>query len=158
MNGSSGARHAARSHRIRLGVDAATAFPLFEPIGEGRWAADWRPTFAWPADGEACVGGTFLTDHVDHEAVWVIADYDPPNRIVYVAVAPGVRASRIEVRCHADGSAGTDVDVRYDVTSLSPAGDFRLEGLEEPAFSAMIEHWLVAIERSLAGQGPTHHV
>ncbi len=158
MNASVGHRHASRSHRIRVGVDPAMAFPLFEPIGEGRWAADWRPAFAWPASGEARVGGTFLTDHDGHPAVWVIADHDPPNRIVYATVVPGIRAGRIEIRCEPAGGAKTDVDVRYDVTSLSPAGDACVDGFGEAAFSTMIEQWLVAIERSLAGLGPTHHV
>ena len=148
--------HVTRGATIHLHGSVEQVFPMFEPIGEARWAAGWSPRFLWPADGAAGVGTTFTTDEHGRESYWTIAEYEPGHRIVYSHLVPGSRSGRIEVSC-APADGGTDATVRYDLTALGPPEHDRLLRMSGDDFTHWIGEWEPAINGALAGHGAAAH-
>jgi hypothetical protein len=143
-----------RSATIHLHGSVEQVFPMFEPVGEARWAEGWAPRFLWPADGRVSVGTTFTTLENGHESYWTIAAYEPGRRVVYEHLVPGSRTGRIEVRCAPAADGGTDAVVRYDLTPLGPVEDDRLLRMSEADFSRWIGEWETAINAVLARDVP----
>ncbi|MBV9107915.1 MAG: SRPBCC family protein [Gemmatimonadetes bacterium] len=150
--------HVTRSATIHLHGTVAQVFPMFEPVGETRWAAGWSPRFLWPADGAAGVGTTFTTDEHGRESYWTIAEYEPDHRIVYSHLVPGSRSGRIEVRCAPSADGGTDATVRYDLTALGPPEHDRLLRMTDDDFARWLGEWETAINGALSGhEAAAHH-
>ena len=132
----------ARHHSIRLPMAADAALPLFTPLGEREWIAEWDPVFLYPEDGHTCEGMAFETVHGGVHAIWTCARWQPDRHAAkYVRVAPGSHLAIIDVACAAMGDAETEVSVAYRLTALSAAGDRYLAEITEAAFAQMIGGW-----------------
>ena len=115
--------HVTRSATIHLHGTVAQVFPMFEPVGEARWAAGWSPRFLWPADGAAGVGTTFTTDEHGRESYWTIAEYEPSRRIVYSHLVPGSRSGRsIATTGWRQGGRGAEEERRREGQWCAAAG------------------------------------
>lgn len=140
-----------REHSFILGLPPADALGFFEPIGEKRWAEDWQPVFATPADAQLHDGSVFTVSRphpagsAPVDSVWTVTRYEPPRTIEYRNVLAGLRATRISVRCEATTDRHTRVIVRYVYTGLSEVGDAAIAEVTETAFAKSIEGWGQAI-------------
>ena len=144
------AEHVTRTATIHLDGPVEDVFPLFEPVGEARWAAGWSPRFLWPADGAAQVGTTFTTDERGRESYWSVTEYEPRRRIVYAHLVPGSRSGRIQVSTSPATDGGTTAEVRYDLTALGPVAEDRLLSTSDADFRRWIAEWEMAINAVLA--------
>jgi len=155
------ADHISRTHTIQLAAPPSRVFPLFEPLGEQEWAIDWKPTFLFPATGEAQVGAVFTTQsHQDErESIWTMTHYDPANlQLSYLCVAPGWRTAVIDIRCEAAQDNTTHASISYILTALSESGNEVLSRLTEAHYQTFIASWEKAINHYLAsGQALPHH-
>jgi hypothetical protein len=146
-----------RVAELVLATDPDSAFELFEPVGESRWAAGWVPRFIFPADGTAQTGAVFARDN-EPRSVWLVADYEPDaHRIVYAVFVPGVRVTRLEIQCFAAEPGTTRASIAYSHTSLSERGDAYLARFTADHYAHEMRLWQSAIDAHLAGRPLTHH-
>jgi len=149
-----------RTASIRLAAPPEIVFPLFGPLEEQRWAADWRPAFLYPPSGQAQRNAVFVADHGDGTpAIWTIVEYAPAAyRIAYLRVHPATHVARIDIGCTADGEGATRADVAYTFTGLSAPGNAYIETFSEEYYAAWLRAWEEAINHYLRhGQAPRHH-
>jgi Polyketide cyclase / dehydrase and lipid transport len=118
------------SERIRVALPADEAFQLFTPRGERKWARGWDPTFPAPTDDDSEPGTVFETDAHGRRATWLVTDRERGRRIAYAQVVPDHRAGRITVTLEATNE-GSEVEVVYELTPLSEAGEHDLEQFAE---------------------------
>ncbi|MBA4136699.1 MAG: hypothetical protein C0518_05220 [Opitutus sp.] len=151
---------AEREHAFLVPRPLVEAFHFFEPVGEKTWAEGWRPIFASEHDAMLHDGSVFTvtaphpSSGAPIESVWTISRYDPPHLIEYRNVLPGLRATRITVRCSAAVPHGTRVTVRYTYHALSDGGDAFVAQMTDEKFRGMIESWREAIAAYLARGTP----
>jgi hypothetical protein len=142
------AAHVAYSHAITIPRPMPGALELFTPQGEMAWAEGWDPTWLWPADGATRFGMVFTTDHGGEHTIWTMSRHEPAEGWVqYVRTTPGSRVGVVTVRCSAAGAASTRVEVGYDITALTEAGNAFLGDLTPEKFAAFIDSWREAIAR-----------
>jgi hypothetical protein len=134
---------------VRVPLSAEHAFPLFTPEGERRWVEGWSPSYPQGAHPALSEGLVFEVEKDDGVSTWVVAHLDrSAYRASYVYVLPGRRATLIDISVRDQGSASS-VDVRYDMTSLSPDGD-RLVHRFAAEYEAFLAEWESAIARHVA--------
>lgn len=136
------------SHRAGLALPypPAQAIWLFSAEGERLWLEDqgWNPdVLRGDGFGEndvfALHGTVFIT---------VIFDADA-GRAQYARVKEGETAGMVRVDVRPD-AGGSSVEVRYDMTGLSDAGDAALGHMTDAAFAEEIAGWQKAIEANAA--------
>jgi hypothetical protein len=135
------------SERIRVALPADEAFQLFTPRGEREWAHGWDPTFPAPTDDDSEPGTVFETDAHGRRVTWLVTDREPGRRIAYAQVVPGHRAGRITVTLEAT-TEGSEVEVVYELTPLSEAGEHDLEEFAEN-YGAFLRPWQDEIAKCL---------
>ena len=154
------AGHDTNTHTIPLAGPPDRVFPLFTPLGEKAWAAEWDPAMLYPPSGDPQVGTVFtVSNPAGAQAVWTIADYDPAQyRIAYVVVVPDERLSRIEIRCGPGAGGTTQAEVAYTHTALTPEGNAYIATHTGEFHRHRIESWKTAIDHYLAhGHALPHH-
>jgi hypothetical protein len=140
-----------RKHAIEIPLPITAAFPLFTPLGEMDWIADWRPVFIHPADGATEEGMVFTTGSGAEETFWSCIEWAPESfRVRYARVTPASRFAHVEIRCLAISSNSTRIEVRYEMTALNALGETRLAETTPEAFSTSIEGWKALIEQHIA--------
>jgi hypothetical protein len=145
---------------IQLLAPASEVFPLFTPVDEKLWAAEWDPQLVHPASGEAQEGMVFTTTHAgEPTSIWTIVLFDKGNsRISYVKVTPEKLVTKIDIRCQENPDGSTGAEVTYTHTALSPHGNDFIEGFTEAKYRDQINGWEQAINHTLKhGQAPIHH-
>ncbi len=153
-------QHVSRSATIHLSAAPERVLPLFEPIGEMRWAEGWAPRLLYPASGEACVGMVFTTQHPgEAETTWTVATYDAARcHITYVRQTPGSRIGVIDVACAAAGEHASAATVTYTFTALGEAGNAYIAAFTEEHYAAYMAGWERAINHYLRhGVAVRHH-
>jgi hypothetical protein len=135
------------SERIRVALPAEEAFQLFTPRGESEWAHGWNPTFPAPTDDDSKPGTVFQTDAHGHRGTWLVTDREWGRRIAYVQVIPDRRAGSITVTLDAI-EGGSEVEVVYELTSLSETGEHDLEQFAE-SYGDFLRSWQDAIATCL---------
>ena len=141
-------KHIERQHSIVIPLTLDEAFPLFTPMGEKHWFAEWQPEFIHPADGTTQTGMVFRTRHGSEETLWSCIDYAPgAYRIRYARISPGTRFVTISITCHAEAESSTRANVTYAMTALSEAGLSLLDATTSEAFRASIDHWQALLTR-----------
>jgi len=142
--------HIERRHAIVVPLPPETAFPLFTPVGERLWLAEWQPEFLHPTDGRTETGMVFRTGHGGEETLWSCIEFAPQqHRIRYARVSPETRFAHVAVQCQAAGPGSTRVEVCYTITALNERGAEKLAALTEDAFQASIDDWKQRIEASI---------
>ena len=134
---------------LRVELPPERALELFTGPGERIWVAGWDPVVL---SGDGIEAGTvFLTGHGDSSTIWVIVDYDPNTlRARYARTTPEVKAGTVEVRVRPDGEGASEVQVTYELTALSEAGNRDLAHFDASAYSTMMRDW----ERHIRDAGP----
>ena len=140
-----------REHAIEIPLSVEIAFPLFTPLGEIDWIAEWHPRFIHPEDGATEEGMVFTTGEGEEETFWSCIEWSPANfKVRYARVTPASRFAHVAVTCIAISPKATRVEVRYEMTALNPAGEARLAQTTAEAFSASIEGWKTLIGQHIA--------
>lgn len=140
--------HIERHHTIVIPLTLEAASPLFTPMGEKLWFAEWQPEFIHPADGTTQTGMVFRTHHGAEETLWSCIDYAPEaHRIRYARVSPETRFVTISITCEAETASSTRVNVTYAMTALSEAGESLLAATTPEAFRGNIDHWQALLSR-----------
>lgn len=141
------------SHRITIAAPVGVCQRFFTPAGEELWVDGWRPHYVEPADGSTVEGMVFTTGSGDDFTVWTLVDYDTGTAgrhyARYSRVTPALRATIVEVTCRAIDADRTEVEVRYTLTALTPAGAEGLPQFQGENFIAMIDGWRDEIDRRL---------
>ena len=130
-------------HTGTLRVDAPPqhAFQLFTAPGERLWVDGWDPDVLRGGDGRSR-GSVFVTDAHGDQACWIVIDYDEDAlHARYARVAPGSRAGTVEVRARDDGAGATEVEVTYELTALTDAGNEQLAAFDATAYAQMLTDW-----------------
>lgn len=155
MNG-----HIEHQHAIVLKGKIDRVFPMFTPLGEKSWIAEWDPEFVSPLSGKTEKGMVFKTGTGAETTYWGCCDWDPENcHVMYSRVTPASRFSFVEVSCAPMSGDATRAVVSYRITALNEDGVRYVSGFDRGAFVEMIESWRVDIDKWLAdhpGQTVAH--
>ena len=135
------------SGRVEVALPAGEAFQLFTPCGEREWAHGWDPTFPAPTIDDSEPGTVFEIDGHGHRGTWLVTDRVWGRRIAYAQVIPGERAGSITVTLRT-AEGGSEVEVVYELTSLSKAGAHRLEQFAV-GYGPYLRSWQDAIAKCL---------
>ena len=148
--------HETRTATIRLHAAPERAFPMFEPEGERAWAPGWDPRWLHPLDGRAREGAVFVTGAHGHETIWTITAHEPPARVRYSRVTPGLHAVTVEVRLRAAGLEETLAQVTYTLTALTPAGNDAVAQMVG-SYDGWMGEWEQAINSALIAEAAATH-
>lgn len=132
--------------RIHVGLPPAEAFRLFTPRGERDWANDWEPRFPVPAADDAEPGTVFETSVHGERTIWIVIAREPGSRIRYARVSPGGAAGTVTVTIE-PAAGGSDVEVGYELTALTPAAARELAEFAD-GYPAYLRSWQHAIAAS----------
>lgn len=127
------------SERIHVALPAEEAFQLFTPRGECEWAHGWNPTFPVPPDDDSEPGTVFQVDAHGQRGTWLVTDREWGRRIAYAQVVQDHRAGSITVTLDAI-EGGSEVEVVYELTSLSETGERDLERFAEN-YGDFLQSW-----------------
>jgi hypothetical protein len=127
------------------------AFELFTPDGERRWAHGWDPRFLVNEADVAEPGTVFVTEHEGRNSIWTVVSVKRGASIFYSVVTLGERCGLVTVCC-SDAPKGCRVEVRYDMTSLTPDANDRLDHVAT-GFDSLLADWERAIVDAL-GNSP----
>lgn len=130
-------------HTGTLTVDAPPehAFQLFTAPGERLWIDDWDPAILSGGDGRE-KDSVWVTEVGGDTAYWVVVDYDAASlHARYARIAPATHAGTVEVIARPGVSGGTEVEVTYNLTALTDAGNRKLAALDTDAFAGMLAEW-----------------
>ena len=145
------ARHLSAQGSLTVAMPVGQCQMLFTPAGEELWIDEWRPIYHHPADGRTQAGMVFTTGTGPDHTLWALVDFErgPRHYARYSRVTPALRSGFVEVSCEALAPQSSRVDVRYEMTALTPAGEASLQAYEAEPFSAMLEQWQRMIEARL---------
>ena len=124
-------------------------FPLLCPVREGEWVPGWQYRVVYSQSGVAESGCVFTTPgDTDAEAIWVVTEYQPPRRIDFVWVQPGLVAARLRFELEpAEGK--TRLRARYEYTGLSAAGNAAIESYTPAWFETKMRRFEAALNHYL---------
>ena len=135
-----------RTGSFELDMTPEEALPLFTAPGEKLWISIWDPVIL---HGDGYEKGTaFVTTNHGHATYWLVTDYDTEAKHAqYVRVTPEANTGTVDVSIISNGDGGASVNVAYQLTGLSPAGNADLEkSFSESAYADMMEEWRTMID------------
>lgn len=138
----------ARTGSFELDMTPDEALPLFTAPGEKLWISIWDPAIL---HGDGYEKGTaFVTTNHGHTTNWHVSDYDTAAKHAqYVRVTPEVSIGTVDVSISSNGNGGATINVAYQLTGLSPAGNSNLEGsFSDSNYADMMEEWRTMINDS----------
>ena len=138
----------ARTGSFELDMTPEEALPLFTAPGEKLWISIWDPVVL---NGDGYEKGTvFVTNNHGHTTYWLVTDYDTKAKHAqYVRVTPEANTGTVDVSITANGRSGATINVAYQLTGLSPAGNSELEkSFGESNYAEMMEEWRTMINDS----------
>ena len=87
----------------------------------------------------------FLTkthDHAAAMAIWLVKRFEPEHHLVELyKVEPEEKVGLVIVNCFSLGESSTRVEVTYQYTALSEAGQEFIRGFDESAYGKFIGEW-----------------
>ena len=147
-----------RTMSLDLPADADTAFPLFGPVDEAKWAEGWSPHFIAPQPGaQTPDGAVFTTGDGENVDTWIMTDFDPAARTVrYVHLRPGRVVAQLWIAVTPVSAHASRAEVTYRYTTLGPGGRDGMDHFIE-AFPNFKQHWETHIGAALTGRPAGHH-
>jgi len=140
-----------RSRTIEITGPIEAVFPLFEPMNEKKWVADWNPTVIYPPNGTVEEGLVFTTEKDGEPAIWTLTHYNAgDHRVEYNKVEPGHVVINVAVRCEPGNDDTTRVTVSYTMTALSDRGQNSVAAFTDDHYEEWMAQWTRAINHYLA--------
>lgn len=134
--------HISRSGVVAVDLPFDETLELFTPEGERRWVPGWRPEYLFRAGGGDEIDTVFRTDHDGEETLWIVLDHDREDGTVsYSRLTTGSRLGTVAISVEPIDERSCWVEVCYELTGLSEAGNAALAALSARAFKAMLEEW-----------------
>jgi hypothetical protein len=141
-------KHVRATHHIRIAAPIDRCIRFFTPRGEELWVDGWAPRYLHPSDGRTQAGMAFTTGSGDGYTIWLLVDF-ADHRARYARVTPALRTGFVEVTCRATSASETEVEVTYELTALTAAGEATLDDYAPERYAAMIEGWKALIDAKL---------
>ena len=142
--------HIEHSATLTVMASKATTLALFTPEGERAWVPDWNPEYLFSRDGGNGVDTAFRTTHGGEETLWMVLSHDLDDGSVgYARITPGSRMGTVMVDVEPIDATSCWVEVTYEMTALSQAGNAVLRASTPEAFGRMIADWERDIARHL---------
>ena len=157
---------AERAVRESVQTNPATperVFPLLCPVREAEWVPGWRYGMVFSQSGVAELGCVFTTPNdggsgagsddassqdSGADDTWVVTEYQPPWRIGFVWVRPGLVTARLRFELEpAEGK--TRLRARYEYTGLSAAGNAAVAGYTAAWFETKMQRFEAALNHYL---------
>lgn len=127
-------------------------FPLLCPVRETEWAAGWNPLAVFTQSGFAETDCVFMTGEENPESIWVMTSFDTDrHRLEIVKVTPGMTVGRISIALKESESGGTDAEVVYKYTAISPDGEEFVRGYSDDFFRRFMQFSESALNDYLDG-------
>lgn len=121
---------------------AEAVFPLLCPVREVEYVAGWDPELVVTESGIAELDCAFVTNDGRDRSYWVVTRYEPAaGRIAMVRVTPGLTVCRLDLAVEPRGARGSDLSIRYTLTSLGPEGDARVDAFDGAAWDEFMAVW-----------------
>lgn len=134
--------HVSRKGTLTVDLGFEETLDLFTPEGERRWIADWQPEYLHRAGGGDEIDTVFRTRHGGEETLWIVLDHDrEEGTAAYSRLTPGSRLGTVTIEVEGIDERSCWVEVCYEMTGLSPAGNAVLKALDARAFRAMLDEW-----------------
>lgn len=140
---------AVRTYTQSLVAAPDKVFPLLCPVRERDWVDGWDPLMVATNSGVAERDCVFITRSDAGEATWMVTEYEPPNRIAFIRVTPGITACRIFIDVLPDGDNRSKARITYEHTALSDEGKDFVEDFTEEHYREMMEQWEASMNRYL---------
>lgn len=141
------AKRITRSYRQSINAPSDVIFPLLCPVREAEWLDGWEYEMIHSESGLAEEGCVFSTPG-DGEAdtIWIITRYDSKNRLIqFTPFTPASRTCVLDIAFTPRGETGSNVDISYNYTGVSAAGNTWIDNFTEEAFLEAVKFW----ERSM---------
>lgn len=141
-------------HNFMVDGPLKLVMPLFGPIREKEWEPMWNPTIIHTDTELADSRGTIFTLTHGHEtaSVWYVNQFDYVGHIIeYLHVEPDYQVVRIVLRFTEINKMQTEVEVNYEFTSITEAGNSKLAHIREHHAESMLR-WQSAVNRVLKAQ------
>lgn len=135
---------------VQVALPPERALQLFTPSGERAWAPGWDPHFPSGEEDDTAPGTVFVTRAHGVYTVWVVTER-AADRMAYSRVAPETWGGTVSILCR-QAIDGTEIEVAYDTTSLSEAGDIELRQWAA-SFDDYLQQWQSWIGE-MVGAGP----
>lgn len=146
--------HISRKGVITVDLGAQDTLELFTPEGERRWVDGWQPEYLYRAGGGDEIDTVFRTRHGGEETLWIVLDHDlEEGTASYSRLTPGSRLGTVTVSVDGIDERSSWVEICYEMTGLSPAGNEALRALDAKAFRAMLDDWQQRIAGTLTSSG-----
>ena len=151
MPGRLQARRVVKAYRQSIESTPEQVFPLLCPVREVEWLDGWAYRMVHSVSGLVEPGAVFTTSAPgDADTVWVVSRHDPSLGIVeFCRFTAASRTCLLRIAVSALDGQRSSVDVRYEYTSLSPAGDAFLDGFTDDVFLGAVRFWEASMNHFL---------
>lgn len=134
--------HVSHCGTLTVMAPAATTLELFTPEGERRWVPHWSPDYLFRAGGGDEIDTVFRTEHDGEETFWIVLEHDLEDHdAAYARITPGSRLGTVTVDVEPIDETSCWVEVCYELTALTAAGNEVLRRFDAAAFQAMLDEW-----------------
>lgn len=136
------ALHVSHTGTLTVMAPAAETLELFTPEGERRWVPGWSPDYLFRAGGGDEIDTVFRTVHDGEETLWIVLEHDlEEHDAAYARITPGSRIGTVTVEVEPIDETSCWVEVCYELTAVSAAGNEVLRRFDARAFRAMLDEW-----------------
>ncbi len=142
-----GPKRVTRRYRQTIDAPPDAVFPLLCPVREAEWLEDWEFRMIYSASGVVENGAVFTTSNLgEADTVWIVTRHERPAGIVeFARFTPDSRTCVLRIAVSPADQGRSHVDVSYEHTSITPAGDRFLAAWTDDAFRSAVIFW----ERSM---------
>lgn len=151
MPGGLHARRVVKAYRQTIEGAPARVFPLLCPVREEEWLDGWAYRMVYSASGLVEPGAVFTTSAPgEADTVWVVSRHEPAQGVVeFCRFTAASRTCLLRIVVSALDGQRSSVDVCYEHTSLSPAGETFLDGVTDDAFLGAMRFWEASMNHFL---------
>lgn len=139
------------THSIELNYPISEVFPLFTPKGEELWVDGWDPVYMNSKDGRTEAGLIFKTSTYKENTLWYVLDYNQHDfNAKYLRITPDSRIGTVSVNCTEVNEKCTNVEMTYDLISLTEKGNEDLKSFAGESYVEYINSFKPMVEKYFA--------
>jgi hypothetical protein len=147
-------RRLTRSFVQHIHASPEEVFPLLCPEREKEWLPGWDARMICSASGIAERGAVFESPNDKGPILWLVTEYDSPQRIAFARWQPDGLVVHLEIALGRHHDASTAVCITYDYTAANDAGLEALKNLTPEAWLKTMGFWQESMNQWLAD--PAH--